>query len=113
MSLSQLDFNGIGKVEKALMRLREFEPKEGYYLAFSGGKDSVCIYDLAREAGVKFDAHFNLTTVDPPELVHFIQKQYYPVAIEKPEHSIWWTIENKYGPPRRQARWCCRELKEC
>ena len=31
------------KVELAIMRLREFEPPEGYYLAFSGGKDSQCI----------------------------------------------------------------------
>lgn len=29
------------KVEKSIERLKAFEPKEGYYLAFSGGKDSV------------------------------------------------------------------------
>ena len=61
------------KVKRAIDRLRTFEPPEGYYLAFSGGKDSQCIYHLAKEAGVKFDAHYNLTTVDPPELVYFIR----------------------------------------
>ena len=29
-----------GKVEIAIQRLKAFEPEEGYYVAFSGGKDS-------------------------------------------------------------------------
>ena len=62
------------KVKIAIDRLQAFEPLEGYYLAFSGGKDSQCIYHLAVEAGVKFDAHYNKTTVDPPELVRFPYK---------------------------------------
>ena len=47
MGLSQLNFAGLNKVEVAIMRLREFEPPGGYYLAFSGGKESVVIDDLA------------------------------------------------------------------
>ena len=39
----------------------------GYYLAFSGGKDSLVIYHLAKMASVRFEAHYHLTTVDPPE----------------------------------------------
>ncbi len=31
------------KVETAIGRLRAFEPPEGYFVAFSGGKDSQCI----------------------------------------------------------------------
>lgn len=31
------------------------------------GKDSDTILALAKMAGVKFDAHYNITTVDPPE----------------------------------------------
>jgi len=42
------------KVQKAIERFRAFEPEDGYYLAFSGGKDSMCIYHLAKMAGVKF-----------------------------------------------------------
>ena len=76
MSIKQLNFAGINRVEVAVMRLQEFEPPEGYYLAFSGGKDSIVIYDLAVRAGVKFDAHYSLTTVDPPELVHFIKAEF-------------------------------------
>lgn len=39
------------KVEMAIQRLRSFEPKEGYYVAFSGGKDSQCVYYLCRLGG--------------------------------------------------------------
>lgn len=38
---------------------------EGYYLCFSGGKDSQVIYELAKQAKVKFQAYYNVTTVDP------------------------------------------------
>ena len=61
------------KVELAIERLKAFEPPDGYYVAFSGGKDSQCIYHLCQIAGVKFDAHYAITSVDPPELVRFIR----------------------------------------
>ena len=66
-------FDGYDKVEKAIQRLRVFEPPEGYHVAFSGGKDSQCIYHLCQAAGVKFDAHYSVTSVDPPELIRFIR----------------------------------------
>ena len=100
------------RIKTAIDRLQAFEPKEGYYLAFSGGKDSQCIYHLAKEAGVKFDAHYSLTTVDPPELVYFIRDNYPDVIIEKPELSMWRLIEKKRMPPTRMVRYCCDVLKE-
>ena len=100
------------KVKIAIDRLQAFVPDEGYYLAFSGGKDSQCIYHLAKEAGVKFDAHYNLTTVDPPELVYFIRENYPDVIVDKPEMSMWKLIIKNNCPPTRIQRWCCRELKE-
>ena len=39
---------------------------EGFYLAFSGGKDSQALYHVAKLAGVRFEAHYALTTLDPP-----------------------------------------------
>ena len=74
-------------VEQAIDILRMFEPKEGYYLAFSGGKDSQCVYHLAQLAGVKFDAHYSVTSVDPPELVRFIKTQYPDVSIDIPHDA--------------------------
>jgi len=91
--------------------MREFEPPEGYYLAFSGGKDSVVLYELAVRAGVKFDAHYSVTGIDPPELVSFIHRQYPDVHWEKPKMT-WWKGLGKKGLPTRVARWCCEVLKE-
>ena len=105
-------FGNIDKVPKVIERMREFEPEEGYYLAFSGGKDSQTIYHLAKEAGVKFDAHFNLTTVDPPELVYFIKENYPDVEIHRPEVTMWELIPKKLMPPTRMVRYCCEVLKE-
>ena len=111
MGLAQLNFAGLNKVEVAMMRLKEFEPPEGYYLAFSGGKDSVVIYDLAVKSGIKFDAHYSQGGIDPPELVYFIRNNYPQIHFERPEMSIWQGIYLK-GMPRRQSRWCCELIKE-
>jgi phosphoadenosine phosphosulfate reductase len=99
------------KVAIAIDRLRAFEPEEGYYLAFSGGKDSQCIYHLAVEAGVKFDAHYNLTGIDHPKLVYFIKSNYPDVKRDLYKKSMWKLIE-KLGLPFRMKRFCCTELKE-
>ena len=84
----------------------------GYYLAFSGGKDSLVIYHLAKMAGVRFEAHYHLTTVDPPELVHFIRRNYPDVIIDYPPITMWNLIIKKQLPPYRNARYCCSVLKE-
>ena len=84
----------------------------GYYLAFSGGKDSLVIYHLAKMAGVRFKAHYHLTTVDPPELVHFIRRNYPDVIIDYPPITMWNLIIKKQLPPYRNARYCCSVLKE-
>jgi len=105
-------FGRIDKVKIAIERLKTFEPPEGYYLAFSGGKDSQCIYHLAEMAGVKFDAHFNLTGLDPPELIRFTRKNYPMVKRHHPSISIGKLIVKKMMPPTRQVRYCCEFLKE-
>ena len=117
------------KVQRSIDILKSFEPPEGYHLAFSGGKDSQCVYHLAKMAGVKFDAHYSVTSVDPPELVMFIKKNYPDVIFDhhywndgKPEHyfsdgkpkpmTMWNVIADHTIPPTRQARYCCQALKE-
>ena len=100
------------KLEMSLDRIRQFEPRGGYYLAFSGGKDSITCYHLLKMAGVKFDAHYNNTTVDPPELIRFIRKEYPDVEWNKPEKTMWKLIEEHLMPPTRVVRYCCKDLKE-
>lgn len=115
--IHQLNIYGKDKVQVAIDRLKAFEPPEGYYLAFSGGKDSVCIKALADMAEVKYDAHYNLTSVDPPELVQFI-KSFDDVQIDRPNDkdgnqvTMWNLIPRKKMPPTRVVRYCCKELKE-
>lgn len=65
-------FGTVDKEALAIQIIRDNEPPEGYFVAFSGGKDSVVALGLTRRAGVRHEASHNLTTVDPPELVRFI-----------------------------------------
>lgn len=110
--LGQLNLFNIDKVQVAIDRFKMFEPDEGYYLSFSGGKDSIIIKALADMASVKYDYHYNLTTVDPPELVYFIKEFYKDVIIHYPKTSMFRLIEKKKSPPFRRNRYCCSELKE-
>jgi phosphoadenosine phosphosulfate reductase len=105
-------FGRVDKVQIAIDRIRQFEPPEGYYVAFSGGKDSVVVLDLIKRAGVKYDAHYNLTTVDPPELVQFIRREHPEVENHLPKETMWKLIVRKADLPTRKARWCCHALKE-
>lgn len=106
------------KVAMAIQRLKAFEPPEGYYVAFSGGKDSQCVYHLCKMAGVKFDAHYSVTSVDPPELVRFIKKNYPDVAFDIPHDkdgkpiTMWNLMRRNKLLPTRMARFCCADLKE-
>lgn len=101
MLKEQTLFGEIDKVDLAIRRIKLHEPPEGYYVAFSGGKDSCVILDLVKRAGVKFDAHINLTTVDPPEVIRFVRQQYPEVIMEKPQISMKKLIEKKGILPTR------------
>lgn len=107
------------KIRRSIEMFRLYEAgalrmsPDGYYLAFSGGKDSCVIKQLAIEAGVKFKAFYNLTTIDPPELVQFIKKHHADVAWNKPEIPMMkYMVEKAKGVPTKLMRWCCEVYKE-
>lgn len=117
--IDQLNIYGLDKVEVAIGRIKQIEPRGGsWYLAFSGGKDSVVIKALCDMASVKYDAHYRITSVDPPELVRFIKDQHPDVALDFPRYpdgsviTMWNLIPKKKMPPTRIARYCCEYLKE-
>jgi phosphoadenosine phosphosulfate reductase len=100
-------------VRESIELLREHEPPDGYHLAFSGGKDSVVIKHLADRAGVRYRAHYAVTTIDPPELFRFIRSSHPDVVCDRPRHgSFFRRMETVKGFPTRRARWCCDEYKE-
>lgn len=76
------------KVKIAQERLKAFEPSEGYYVADSGGKDSACVLALCKMAGVRFDSHYNITTVDPPELVKFVREAHPETELVRPQMTM-------------------------
>ena len=81
-------------------------------VAFSGGKDSQTVYHLAEAAGVDFEAVYSATTIDPPEVVRFIRKQYPMVRFHVPKMSFWKLVEHTRMLPNRHMRYCCSVLKE-
>lgn len=104
--------HSIELLRKAERLAKSYDKENGYYLAFSGGKDSQCLYHMAKLAGVQFQAHMNLTSVDPPEVIRFVRKQYPDVLLAKPHDSIYNVAIRKKILPTRRVRWCCEEYKE-
>ncbi|WP_165073230.1 phosphoadenosine phosphosulfate reductase family protein [Desulfovibrio sp. ZJ200] len=98
-------------VQDAIAFLRLNEPTEGYFVGFSGGKDSIVTLDLVTRSGVKYVAGYNCTGIDYPEIPRFIRRYYPDVAFIFPKES-YWRLLRKNGPPMRTVRWCCNRLKE-
>lgn len=73
-------------------------------------------------AGVKYDAHYSVTSVDPPELIRFIREYHPDVKFDFPREdpddpnspviTMWNLIPMKKIPPTRLFRYCCERLKE-
>ena len=110
MGLTQLDFRGKTLLDITIERYQEYEPPEGYWLAFSGGKDSIVIHDLAIKAGVKFEAHYAVSPIDPPEL-HKFMREHYPDVIWDYHAKGFFNIIPKKGLPSFVSRWCCELIK--
>lgn len=106
------------KIDYSVRLLQKAEPlalsmhSDGFHLAFSGGKDSQALYHVAKLAGVKFVAHMQITTLDPPELLSFVRKNYPDVILHRPEINFYQLIIKKRALPLRQSRYCCAYLKE-
>lgn len=96
----------------AIQRVIKYKSEEPLYVTFSGGKDSVAVYNLVKKSGIDFEAHYHFTTVDPPELTRFIKENYPDIIWDRPKTSMFQLIERKGFLPTRQIRYCCSLLKE-
>ena len=99
-------------LQKAEKIALNYDAENGYYLAFSCGKDSQALFHMTQLAGVKFRGHMNLTSVDPPEVIRFVKKNYSEVELLKPGKSIFQIAVEKQILPTMRVRWCCAEYKE-
>ena len=82
------------------------EPLE---IAYSGGKDSDVILELAKMSGIEYRAIYKNTTIDPPGTIkHVIDNG---VEIRRPKETFL-SLMMKKGYPSRFRRFCCSVLKE-
>ena len=104
--------HSIDLLRKAEKLALKYDAEDGFYLAFSAGKDSQAMFHVAQMGGVKFKAHMNFTSVDPPQVIIFKRKQYPCVVEHPPRASIFDLAVEKGILPSMRIRWCCAELKE-
>ena len=82
------------------------EPLE---IAYSGGKDSDVILELAKMSGIKYRAIYKNTTIDPPGTIrHVIENG---VEVRKPKETFF-SLMMQRAYPNRFRRFCCSVLKE-
>lgn len=110
MTLEQKELQAIYLLRHGANLATELNPS-GYWVGFSGGKDSQVLLDLVRRSGVPHTAHYNVTSIDPPDNVYFIRKHYPEVEFLHPKENFFKLIEKK-GLPTVAHRWCCDRLKE-
>lgn len=122
--------NQVDKEKIVFERLRQGELlSHRYYnkplmIAYSGGKDSDVLVELAIRSGIDFEVVHSHTTADAPETVRYIRKRFseledkgvkcnmvYPKYKGSPI-TMWSLIPLKGIPPTRKIRYCCEILKE-
>lgn len=104
--------HSVDLIRKAEKLALAYDPEDGYFSTFSGGKDSQCLYHIVKMAGVKHKTHMNLTSIDPPEVIRFVRTEYPDVELTKPKDSIFHIAIKKNVLPTQLIRWCCAEYKE-
>lgn len=89
-----------------------YDPEDGFYNTFSGGKDSQALFHIVKMAGVKFKTHMSLTSVDPGDVIRFVKTEYSSVVRHKPKLSIFQKAIERQILPTMRVRWCCADFKE-
>lgn len=80
-----------------------------FELAYSGGKDSDVILQLAKEAGIRYRAIYKNTTIDYPGTLRHVKEMGAEIIMPKMK---FFDIVAQMGLPNRMKRFCCGILKE-
>lgn len=102
------------KINSAIRILKLAEKQAAIYyepveIAYSGGKDSDVLLQLAKESGINYKAFYKNTTIDPVGTIQHVREN--NVEIVSPRTSFFHLIEKK-GFPSFRFRFCCEALKE-
>lgn len=91
------------------------ENVEAFYVAYSGGKDSVVVLDLVQRAlpHQAFKVFFGDTDMELPTTYELVEKEaircqkegiaFYKAKAQRSAMQAW----RLFGPPARRLRWCC------
>ncbi len=85
-------------------------------VSFSGGKDSLCLLLLVLEALGPVDVFFIDTGLEFEETVNFTKDIIEKFGLKdrftykRSKESFWENLE-KFGPPSKDYRWCCKVIK--
>lgn len=98
------------KVSFAIRLLQNIPTDDGpIEVSYSGGKDSDVILELAKMAGIPFEAIYKQTTIDPPGTTKHAKEM--GATIVRPKQTFLQLVAER-GLPTRFYRFCCKELKE-
>lgn len=90
-----------------------------FFVSYSGGKDSLVTLFLVKQAfpNIKFPIVFIDTGIEFPETVKHVKasikklKMQKQLIMEKVSPEIFWKAFEKFGPPGRDYRYCCKFAK--
>ena len=99
------------KIDRAILLLQGVQNGHDgeIEVAYSGGKDSDVILQLAKEAGIRYRAIYRNTTIDPPGTIVHVKRM--GAEIRRPKETFFQLVAKK-GFPNRFSRFCCERLKE-
>lgn len=97
------------KIDFAINLLRNIPQDGPIELCYSGGKDSDVILELAKMAGIPFEAIYKQTSIDPPGTTAHAKEN--DVTVVRPKETFLDLVKRK-GLVSRYRRYCCEVLKE-
>ena len=97
------------KIDFAIKLLQNIPQDGPVELSYSGGKDSDVCLELAKMSGIKFEAIYKNTSIDPPGTIAHCREN--GVTILQPKKTFFQIVEQN-SIPTRWSRFCCKYLKE-